>query len=270
MEKVSVIIPTYNRADKLYGSIQSVLDQTYIDLNLIIVDDASTDDTERVVSEINDERILYYKLEKNVGAAGARNTGVKLSDSELIAFHDSDDKWLPDKLEKQVKYLTDHPSFDMVYGKIRFIAGDEVFTRPDETINGELEGYIYPWLLARNTIGTPAILVRRNCFEEAGGFDDTLRCLEDWEFIVRFAKSHRIGYIDDILVDSYDSAGSVSWNVGGSFYEARCKMIAMHKVEMMEYGIFDKMVMDIFGKAEKSGLLTQVQQMLIKYLQFYS
>ena len=120
MDKVSVIIPTYNRADKLLGSVKSVLNQTYKNLKLIIVDDASTDDTERVVSEINDERIFYHKLEKNIGAAGARNAGVKLSDSKLIAFHDSDDKWLPDKLEKQVKYLTDHPSFDMVYGKIRF------------------------------------------------------------------------------------------------------------------------------------------------------
>ena len=270
MTKASVIIPTYNRADKITASVQSVLDQTYRDFKLIIVDDASSDDTENVVKNIGDERIVFHKLEKNSGPAGARNAGVKLADTELIAFHDSDDKWLPDKLEKQMKYMEEHSDVSMVYGKIRFIVGDESFCLPGEETKGDLEGYIYPWLLARNTIGTPAMLCKRESFIEAGGFDDGLRCLEDWEFILRFSKRYNIGYIDDILVDSYDSAGSVSWNMGAAFYEARCKMIAMHKAEMMKYGIFDQMVMDIFGKAENAGLLPQVQQMLMGYLKIYN
>ena len=270
MDTVSVIIPTYNRADKLRGSIKSVLNQTYSDLRVIIVDDASVDDTAMVVSEINDERISYYKLERNVGAAGARNEGVKMSDSELIAFHDSDDIWHLDKLEKQVNYLNNHADVDMVYGKIKFISGDEVFVRPDDDIIGDLEGDVYPWLLVRNTIGTPAMLLRKKSFEDVCGFDDSLRCLEDWEFVLRFARKYKIGYMDDILVDSYDSAGSVSWNIGGAFYDARCKMIAMHKDEMLKYGILDEMIMDIFGKAEKAGLLTQVQKMLMGYLKMYS
>ena len=102
MAEVSIIIPTYNRANKLSGSVQSVLDQTYTDFKLIIVDDASTDDTEKIVSMIDDDRIQYHRLETNKGAAGARNEGVRLADSEWIAFHDSDDKWLPGKLEKQM------------------------------------------------------------------------------------------------------------------------------------------------------------------------
>jgi len=269
MSKVSVIIPTYNRADKITASIQSVLDQTYEDFELIVIDDASSDDTESVVNGIGDDRIRYHRMSENGGAARARNAGAELSGCEYIAFHDSDDKWLPDKLKCQMEYMEHHPDAGLVYGKIRFIAGEEVFVLPDEETKGDLEGYIYPWLLARNTIGTPAMLMKKKCFEEAGRFDAGLRCLEDWEFILRFAKLYKIGYIDEVLVDSYDSAGSVSWNMGAAFYEARCKMIAMHKADMMKYGIFDRMVMDIFEKAGKAGLLPQVQQMLMKLLQYY-
>ena len=270
MKKVSVIIPTYNRADKIVSSVRSVLEQSYRDFDLIIVDDASSDDTDNVVKNIGDDRIVYHKLNVNSGPAGARNAGVNLANTELIAFHDSDDKWLPNKLEKQMNYISGHPDVSMVYGKIRFIVGDESFVLPGAETKGDLDGYIYPWLLARNTIGTPAILCKKESFIEAGGFDGSLRCLEDWEFILRFSKKFRIGYIDEVLVDSFDSAGSVSWNTGGAFYEARCKMIAMHKAEMMKYGIFDQMVMDIFGKAERAGLLSQVQQMLMGYLKYYN
>lgn len=270
MKKVSVIIPTYNRADKIKASIQSVLDQTYDDYELIVVDDASSDDTESVVRSFSDDRIRYHRLAENGGAAKARNKGVDLSETDYIAFHDSDDKWLPDKLKKQMDYFDNNPDVSMVYGKIRFIAGNESFVLPDKDTKGDLEGFIFPWLLARNTIGTPAMLIRKSCFDNAGGFDASLRCLEDWEFVLRFSRMYKIGYIDEVLVDSFDSAGSVSWNMGGAFYDARCKMIAMHKESMMKYGIFDKMVMDVFEKAEKSGLLPQVQQMLMKYLQYYA
>ena len=100
---VSIILPTYNRANQLPRAIYSVLNQTYENFELIIVDDASKDDTEAIVSQINDPRISYIKNQHNCGAAGARNVGIKNARYDFIAFQDSDDEWMPEKLAKQLK-----------------------------------------------------------------------------------------------------------------------------------------------------------------------
>ena len=99
---VSVIIPTYNRGRLILDSINSVLNQTYKNIELIVVDDCSTDNTEEILKSINDSRIKYVKLEKNSGACIARNKGIELSTGEFIAFNDSDDLWITTKLEKQL------------------------------------------------------------------------------------------------------------------------------------------------------------------------
>ena len=260
-----MIIPTYNRADKIERSIKSVLDQTYEDFTLIVVDDCSGDDTGDVVGRIGDERIIYHRLNENKGASGARNEGVKLAQTRFVAFQDSDDMWLPDKLEKQMEYMDEHPDAGMVYGKMRVISPEKTYDFPNEAISGELDGELYPWLLRRNTVGTPVMLIRKNCFEEAGGFDTSLRCLEDWEFAIRFSKRFKIGYIDDVLMESVLSEGGVSRNIG-AYYETRCKMLAQHKEDIINLGIFDEIVTDIFTRAGKSGILPQVQKMLMSYL----
>ena len=265
MSKVTIIIPTYNRANKIEKSIKSVLDQTYEDFTLIVVDDCSKDNTEGVVRGFGDERIIYHRLPENRGAGGARNEGARLAETEYIAFHDSDDSWLPDKLEKQVKYINEHPDVGLVYGKIRVLSSDKTYVFPNEAVSGELEGELYSWLLRRNTIDAPTLFIRKKCFDGIGGFDSTLRCLEDWEFSIRFSKKFKIGYIDDILIDSYVTDDGVSRNIG-SYYETRCKILAQHKEDIIGLGIFDEIVTDIFTRAEKSGVLPQVQKMLMSYL----
>ena len=265
MSRVTVIIPTYNRADIIEKSIRSVLDQTYEDFTLIIVDDCSKDNTEEVVGSILDERIVYHRVAENKGAAGARNEGVKLADTEFIAFEDSDDTWLPEKLEKQIKYMDEHPDIGLVYGKIRVISPEKNYDYPNDAVPGELEGKLYPWLLRRNTIDTPTMFIRKKCFDEIGGFDSKLRCLEDWEFSIRFSQKYEIGYLDEILIDSYVTEDGVSRNIG-SYYETRCKILAQHKEDIIGLGIFDEIVTDIFTRAEKSGILPQVQKMLMSYL----
>ena len=265
MEKVSVIIPTYNRAHTIEKSVRSVLAQTYEDLEVIIVDDASTDDTDKIVNSFGDTRVVYHKLPYNKGASGARNEGVKLAGSRIIAFHDSDDIWRPQKLEKQISYLDLHPEFDMIYGKMMIHSEEKSYEFPNDAICGDLEGNLYPWLLRRNTIGAPTMLIKKDSFEEIGGFDDSLRCIEDWEFVIRFSQKHKIGFLDDILIDSYLSEWGVSRNKA-AYYETRCKIITLHKQNMERLDIFDEIVMDVFSRAEKSNILPQVQKMLTNYL----
>ena len=104
---VSVVLPTFNRERLLPRAINSVLNQTYKNLELIIVNDGSTDDTEKVVKGYSDKRIRYYKQELNKGGSAARNVGIKLARGELISFQDSDDEWLPEKLERQVRKFSE-------------------------------------------------------------------------------------------------------------------------------------------------------------------
>jgi len=101
-ELISVIIPTYNRRDKVTYAVKSVLDQTYSNIEVIIIDDASTDNTEAEIKKIKDDRIRYIYLEKNHGAAGARNVGIKEANGTYIAFQDSDDIWEKEKLQMQI------------------------------------------------------------------------------------------------------------------------------------------------------------------------
>ena len=263
--KISVIIPTYNRADLIKDSIKSVLDQTYDDFELIISDDGSTDNTEEVVKSINDDRIIYHSYGINKGAGGARNEGVRIARGEYIAFHDSDDICLPDRLERQMTYMTEHPDAGMVYGIIHIFDGDEERFLPKPEDKGKIGAELYPYLLVRNIIDTPSMFVRKQCFESLGGFREDLRALEDWDFALRFAKKYEIGYFNEVVVDSYVTENSVSSSIP-AYYETRAMMIAEYKDDMMKYGIFDHCVMDLFEKAERRGLLSPVQQYLMKCL----
>ena len=107
---VTVVIPTYNRANLLGRSIRSVIGQTYGDFELIIVDDGSTDSTAEIAASFDDERVKYIRREQNGGVGAARNTGIKAAIGKFVAFNDHDDEWLPDKLERQMKIFKTLPS----------------------------------------------------------------------------------------------------------------------------------------------------------------
>lgn len=262
MEKVSIIIPTYNRSAKLKKSIESVLQQSYTNFELLIVDDASTDDTQAMVEAISDERIRYIKQTVNGGASAARNEGVRQADAPLIAFQDSDDIWKPEKLEKQMVYWQQHPEYAMVYCAYKkYIDGQEIVV-PNANWRGSLEGKLFSWLAQRNSIGAPTMLMKRECFLYAGGFDTDLRALEDWDFALRFSAKYAIGYVDEPLVDSYDSLGGISSGVS-AYYESRCRMIGRYKEQMIAEGVFDFVVNDLFQRAEQRGALEEVKGLLM-------
>lgn len=227
MPKVSVVIPTYNRAHLLGRAIQSVLDQTYRDFEIIIVDDASSDNTEEVVKGFNDERIQYIRHEKNKGEGAARNTGIEAAKGEYIGSQDSDDEWLPEKLEKQMKTFESAPSdIGVVYtGFLRvrgnsktYIPASKVIKRDDDIHNELLKG---------NFIGAPTALVKKACFARAGMFDERLPHLVDWEMWLRISRCYRFKCVDEPLVVSFFTPDSISAN-RDALIEARKLILEKH------------------------------------------
>ena len=203
MPKVSVIIPTYNRASLLKEAIQSVLDQTYTDYEIIVVDDGSNDNTDEVVSKLNQSsgKVRYY-YQVNSGRSAARNYGISLAKGEYVAFLDADDKFLPDKLYTEVRALEDNPDYGMAYSYS--IAVDENGGRlrgGSRLPRTKLSGRIYPEMLffKGTTITTPTVMVRTRVLSEVGGFDETMHICEDLDMWRRIARRYKVLQIEEHL-----------------------------------------------------------------------
>ncbi len=259
-EKVSVVIPTYNREKTIVRSIQSVLDQTYTNLELLVIDDGSTDGTADIVKSIKDDRIKYILLNENKGPANARNLGVQMAEGAWIAFQDSDDCWHDDKLEIQMNYAKEHPEYSMIYCIYNAIVYDgEQFQVPPKPWPEVMEGYMMNSLLEGNGIGAPTMLIKKTAFVEAGGFDTSYNCFEDWEFVLRFSKRFQIGFVKKALIDCYISNSGVSSNVE-AHYDARCRILGQYKEEMIQAGVLERVVKDISLRALNSGIYKEVEK----------
>jgi len=197
---VSVIIPTYNRAHFLGETIQSVLNQTYKDFEIVIVDDGSTDKTEELVKSFSDGRLRYIKLGKNTGSSAApRNAGLKAASGKYIALLDSDDAWLPNKLKLEVEFLDTHPSVSMVCSNYTYFGSRG---RPKKTgFEGVplASGYGLKELFFHNPISASAVLIKKSCFEKVGDFDESLVQCGDVDMWLRIAAHFEIDYINTPL-----------------------------------------------------------------------
>ncbi|MFH1127766.1 MAG: glycosyltransferase [archaeon] len=199
MPKVSVIIPTYNRAELLSSAITSVLNQTFQDFEIIIVDDASKDNTQEVISKFNNRKIKYLYHETNRGEAGARNTGILNSNGQYIAFLDDDDEWFPEKLRVQVDILEKSMSkVGLVY------SGYVVIDRNTQKILNKRipmhRGPVYEDMLYRNFIGAPStVILRRECIERIGLFDENIAYGLDHDLWIRIAQYYDFDYIKECL-----------------------------------------------------------------------
>lgn len=269
MKQVSIILPAYNRAHCIGRAIGSILAQTYPHWELLVIDDGSTDDTEAVAAAAaaSDGRVHYYRQPQNRGAAAARNEGIRRARHAYIAFQDSDDFWKADKLEKQMRLWEERPEAGMVYCAYEGTRQDGTAVRvPDGTIEAAyLQGSLYQQLLQRNFIGAPTVVMRRECIESCGMFEEGLSCLEDWELFLRIAKRYEIGYVNEALVTADIHEGGVSSGVGG-YFQARCMMLAEHREALMEYGIFERTAEQVLVMAQEAGVLQPVAQMLQRLL----
>ncbi len=199
--RVSVIVPTYNRAHMIVECLDSVLNQTYRDFEVIVVDDGSTDDTEKVIKPYLD-RIQYIKQE-NQGNAAARNIGIRKAKGEIIAFDDSDDLWLPDKLERQVRYLDEHHDVDMVCGNGIFFGDQKIEGKkviPDKrAVPLERDGVTLRAIFMKSSIRTPTIVARRQVIEATGGFDPDFKVCVDLDFAFRVLMKFKVAFINQPL-----------------------------------------------------------------------
>lgn len=220
MYKVSVILPTYNRGKYVVEAVESVLRQTYNNYEIIIVDDGSTDTTEDILKRFvkNNNNIQYIK-QSNKGHAGARNTGLLAASGDLIAFIDSDDIWLPEKLEEQVKECEKDPDVNLVYCNVYgFSEHKKPEVRDPQLTEDQLKdysGYIFDNLFYRKIIiTTTTVLIRKKCIDSVGMFDENLtRCgSEDRDLFLRILWKSKAKYINKPLVLSRILSGSAGDN----------------------------------------------------------
>ncbi len=236
---VSVILPVYNRLHSLEDSIGSVLAQTYPDLELIVVDDASTEDLSEVIKGKDDSRLRYVRRLYNGGASAARNTGLAEARGAFIAFQDSDDLWLPRKLERQMKVMEERTDVDVVTNaKVLYGGGpdgtfgiDKVSIRPPPSGRLREEEDQVAKFLVENRISLQNALFRRDCYPTMTWFDEQVRSNADWAFTASLAQHARILELPEPVVMAFSSPDSISKN-------KRAKAIGMVRILRRNREIF--------------------------------
>jgi len=188
---VSVIVPTYNRASMLVRAIDSVLSQTFKNLEVLIVDDASTDNTGSIIEQLSDSRIRYLRHKTNRGGSAARNTGIQAATGKYIAFLDDDDEWEADKTECQLEALKRYDvvlcTSDQEVRKLRRYSNKKTVDLEDLRRGRFTAG------------GTGVLMAKTKIFREVM-FDENLPRYQDWDVFIRIAKNHKIGYLNKPLI----------------------------------------------------------------------
>ena len=216
---VSVVIPTYNRGDRVIAAIESVLNQTYDNIEVIVVDDGSTDDTTEILGRYaqKNDKVRYYCLERNGGPANARNFGVQKARGAYIAFHDDDDAWFRDKLDIQMSLMMCDASIDMTFGQMARYEGDSLLN----IVLSDFDWYnrkadFFQEELKNNYIGAPTIVMKKEKFDMLSGFCEALFALEDWDFAIRAFKDCKIEYINTPLMEVNVLEKSVTRNTSNN------------------------------------------------------
>lgn len=204
---ISVIIPAYNREKSIAASINSVLEQTVQDLEVIVVDDCSTDNTKKSVESVKDSRVRYCCLDKNSGACAARNYGIAAASGEYIAFQDSDDIWMKTKLEKQMAAF-DRTDADIVSCAMLASAGERNWVVPDEKLRVE-EFKTIDEIIKNSFISTQTIIAKKECFTDTL-FDEKMPRMQDWDWVIRAAGRYKVFFVSEPLVKQFRQANSIT------------------------------------------------------------
>jgi glycosyltransferase involved in cell wall biosynthesis len=205
MKKVSVIIPSYNKAEYTRRTVESVLAQTYKNIEILVIDDGSKDNTKEVMAQYAGR--IHFIEKANGGACSARNEGIRRATGEYVTFLDCDDLYVPQKIERCVSYLEANPDFGFVYTGVYFIDENDAVISTYDHPNSR-EGYITSGLILGNFICNSTIVVRQSVLQKAGFFDENFFTPGDWDLWLRFSVIAQAGYIADPLtkyrvIDNY-------------------------------------------------------------------
>lgn len=196
MNRVTVVIPTYNRSRFVREAVASVLAQREVPMEVIVVDDGSTDDTASVLQAFGGAIVSVFQAHRGVSAA--RNRGIQMAGGEWIAFLDSDDLWLPGKLKAQLDFFSQNPG-------IRICQTEEIWMRNGKRLNPKKhhrkpQGHAFPLLLERCLVSPSAVVIHRELFQEVGTFDESLPACEDYDLWLRIGYRYPLGLLDDSLI----------------------------------------------------------------------
>ncbi|OCL25568.1 hypothetical protein U472_14650 [Orenia metallireducens] len=244
---VSVIIPTYRRPDKLDDAINSVMQQTYNNWELLIIDDNNEgseyrQETEKFMkSYTNNKKINYIKHKENQGGSAARNTGIKNSRGEYIAFLDDDDKWDFTKLEKMVNKIKDiSEDYGVCFSSYYIITEKGTFKESQP----KAQGNIYKKQLLKDHVGpTSTVLVKSTCFKKVGGFDESLPARQDYDMWIRISEHYKFIYMDEPLVYIYRKNRGVNDAISSNYmYNLKGTEIILDKLKekIKKYDIRDQ------------------------------
>ena len=230
---VSIIIPAFNAANTITDTLTSALKQTYNNIEIIIVDDNSTDATAKIVGAISAKfkNVTYHRNAINKGPAASRNTGILLSSGEYVALLDADDMWFPEKIEKQIDYFLSHPDVSLVFCKSKILRYDGRLdylnmTFPHDFFSNPKN--VYERLLLGNFINTLSVMVKRDVLKEAGYFDETLFLTEDHDLWLRILeKDFKFGFINEFLGIYRDNPIGTSKNTA-KFEKAKLDFLNKH------------------------------------------
>lgn len=199
--KISCVIITHNRVELLKRAVESVLSQTYKDIELWVVDDASEDSTPDYGKQIERVGVGYIRIPKNESKGGnhARNLGIHCSTGEYVAFLDDDDYWLPDKIEKQVRYAEKHPDVGMIYGGTKQEFDNPIYNYcvlPKANYQGDL---VKKELVISPFASTITLMVKRSLLLAIGGFDENMRYWQEYELELRIMQKTKVGFVPEVL-----------------------------------------------------------------------
>lgn len=209
MKKVSIVIPAFNKGDLTVKTVKSALNQTYPNIEVIVVDDGSTDNTRKCMSSFGDK--IRYVYKQGGGACSARNLGIRLATGDYIGLLDCDDMYLPQKIEKSVDYLERNPDSGFVHTRAYFIDENDAILRTYFLYRSRHIGWIAKGLIQGNFVCNSTPVVRKSCFEKVGFFDETIFIPADWDMWMRLAEQYRVGYIHTPLT-LYRVSGNYTLN----------------------------------------------------------
>jgi glycosyltransferase involved in cell wall biosynthesis len=232
--EVSIVLPTYQRAELIGRAIRSVLAQTYADFELLVVDDGSTDATADEVARFSDPRIRYRRLDENRGAAAARNVGIGAAAGRFIAFQDSDDEWLGTKLESHMRaFATCAPEVGVVYSDMLRVRRDGVvhYHRSPDVVPGVLIDPSTNFYQVCK-LGIQSTVIRRECLTTVGGFNEAFPALEDLELFIRLSQRYRFHHLQAALVRYYETDG-LSQNMSAK-HVARSLLLRLYEKDLQQ------------------------------------